>query len=270
MRTIFLPTDFSPKSENAMRYACDMFHAEPMHYVLIHSYDVPYQPNEVIVSSVLETLKNEVALRLEKETELLKSFLKNEDSIISRRMGVGSVVDIIQYNDDLNPDFVFMGTRGEKRSARDFLLGSNTMQVLKGIDTPVLAVPEGCRYQKLRHIIFGSDLQSVSEEVLTPLKNLLHRTDANLTVVHVGDITEETMKSSFGELKAVLGDRLSSFEHIAGSEVVDGLQETAHRRGADLLVLVDRKRNFFQRIFHKSVTYKVSWKTQIPMLVLHD
>ena len=64
MRTIFLPTDFSPKSENAMKYAAEMFHTEPIHFVLIHSYDIPYQPNEVIISSILETLKEDVEKNL--------------------------------------------------------------------------------------------------------------------------------------------------------------------------------------------------------------
>lgn len=270
MRTIFLPTDFTSKSQNAMKYACDMFHEEAMHYVLIHSYDIPYQPNEVMVSSILETLKEEVEENLEEQADLLRSFLQNEQSVISKRMGLGSVVDMIRYNEDMEPDFVFMGTRGERRSARDYLIGSNTMMVLKSIETPVFAIPDGCFYKKYRHIVFGSDLKSITQDVLTPLKRVLDRTDADLTVVHVGEISPERKEKSMEELRTRIGERMSAFVQIASSEVVDGLQDTARDNDADLLVLVDRKRNFFQRIFHKSVTREIGWRTRIPMLVLHD
>src|SRR5690625_7892187 len=116
MRTIFLPTDFTTKSQNAMKYACDMFHEEAMHYVLIHSYDIPYQPNEVMVSSILETLKEGVEAKLADRAELLRSVLHSDGNVISRRIGLGSVVDMVRCNEDMAPDFGFMGSRCGWRS----------------------------------------------------------------------------------------------------------------------------------------------------------
>lgn len=270
MRTIFLPTDFSSKSENAMKYVVDMYHNEPIHYVLIHSYDIPYQPNEVIISSILETLKADVERNLKIQEEKLRSMFHIEGNLITRRMGVGSVVDMINYNEDMNPDFVVMGTRGKSRTAGDYVIGSNTIHVIKSVDIPVFAIPDGCKYSKLEHIVFGSDLKSLSSDVLQPLNRVLDRTQANLTVVHVGEISDESREESMRELDKLMGDRMTSFIHINSSEIVEGLRRTARDNHADLIVLVDRKRNFFQRIFHKSVTKKMGWKTEIPMLVLHE
>lgn len=253
-----------------MKYAANMFHDEPIHFVLIHSYDIPYQPNEVIISSILETLKDEVDKNLLKQEQLLKSFFYNEANVITKRVGVGSVVDMINYNEDMNPDFVVMGTRGKRRSSSGYLIGSNTLQVLKSVDIPVLAIPENCSYSKLQRIVFGSDLKAISQDVIRPLSNLLKRTDADLTVVHVGEISEESKESSMKELEQLMGTRMTSFVQIDSTEIVEELRRTATESGADLLVLVDRKRNFFQRIFHKSVTKKIGWKTEIPMLVLHE
>lgn len=253
-----------------MRYVVDMYHNEPMHYVLIHSYDIPYQPNEVIISSILETLKADVERYLKIQEEKLRSMFHNEGNTITRRMGVGSVVDMINYNEDMKPDFVVMGARGNSRSPGGYVIGSNTMQVIKSVNIPVFAIPEGCTYSKLKHIIFGSDLKTLSSEVIIPLNRVLDRTNASLTVVHVGEISEESREASMRELDQLMGDRMSSFIHINSSEVVEGLCRTARENKADLLVLVDRRRNFFQRIFHKSVTRKMGWKTEIPMLVLHE
>lgn len=253
-----------------MKYAAEMFHDETIHYVLIHSYDIPYQPTEVIISSILETLKEEVDKNLLEQEKILKSFFKNEANVITKRVGIGSVVDMINYNDDMNPDFVVMGTRGKRKSSSGYLIGSNTLQVLKSVDIPVLAIPENCCYSKLRRIVFGSDLKSISEEVIRPLSRLLERTDANLTAVHVGDISEEGRERSIQDLNQLMGERMTSFVQIDSTEIVEELRRTAKENQADLLVLIDRKRNFFQRIFHKSVTQKIGWKTEIPMLVLHD
>lgn len=270
MRTIFLPTDFSSKSENAMKYAVDMFHDEAMHYVLIHSYDIPYQPNEVIISSILETLKEDVEINLKLQEQKLKSLFRNKGNIITVRMGVGSVVDMINYNEDMKPDFVVMGTKGHSRVPGGYIIGSNTLQVLKSIDIPILVIPEDCTYSPLQRIVFGSDLKALSQDVIRPLNRVLDRTHASLTVVHVGEISEESREESIHELDQMMGDRMTSFIQINSSEIVEGLRRTARDNNADLLVLVDRRRNFFQRIFHKSVTQKVGWKTEIPMLVLHE
>lgn len=270
MRTIFLPTDFSSKSENAMKYVVDMYQNEPMHYVLIHSYDIPYQPNEVIISSILETLKADVEKNLQIQEEKLRSMFHKEGNAITRRMGVGSVVDMINYNEDMDPDFVVMGTRGKSRTPGGYVIGSNTIQVIKSVDVPLFAIPEGCSYSPLQNIVFGSDLKALSEEVIKPLNRVLDRTNANLTVVHVGDISDDSREQSIRELDQLMGDRMTSFVQINSSEIVEGLRRTARDSQADLLVLVDRKRNFFQRIFHKSVTQKMGWKTEIPMLVLHE
>lgn len=270
MRTVFLPNDFSPKSENAMKYAAKMFHDEPIHYVLIHSYDIPYQPNEVIISSILETLKEDVDRNLLKQEHILKSFFKNETNVITKRVGVGSVVDMINYNEDMNPDFVVMGTRGSRQSSSGYLIGSNTLQVLKSVDVPVLAIPENCSYSKLKRIIFGSDMKAITHDVVRPLTRMLERTDADLTVVHVGDISEESKRNTVEELEQLMGPRMTSFVQIQSTDIVEELRRTARENKADLLVLVDRKRNFLQRIFHKSVTRTIGWKTEIPMLVLHE
>src|SRR5690606_30959072 len=169
MRTIFLPTDFSSKSENAMKYVVDMYHNEPIHYVLIHSYDIPYQPNEVIISSILETLKADVERNLKIQEEKLRSMFHIEGNQITRRMGVGSVVDMINYNEDMNPDFVVMGTRGKSRTSGSYMIGSNTLQVIKSVDVPILIIPEDRSYSPLQRIVFGSDLKALNEEVIRPL-----------------------------------------------------------------------------------------------------
>lgn len=270
MRTIFLPTDFSSKSENAMKYAVDMYQDEPMHYVLIHSYDIPYQPNEVIISSILETLKEDIEHNLKQQESRLRSMFHREGNLITWRMGVGSVVDMIKYNEDMEPDFVVMGTRGRSQKPGGFLIGNNTLQVLKSVDVPILVIPDGCTYSPLKHIVFGSDLKALSEEVIRPLNRVLDRTRASLTVVHVGEISEESRERSLQELNQLMGDRMTSFVQINSSEIVEGLRKTALDTHSDLLVLVDRRRNFFQRIFHRSVTQEIGWKTEIPMLVLHE
>lgn len=270
MRTIFLPTDFSPKSENAMKYAVDMYGEEPMHYVLIHSYDIPYQPNEVIISSILETLKADVEKHLDIQEQKLNSLFHNPGNIVTKRMGVGSVVDMINYNEDMNPDFVVMGTKGHSRTSGSYMIGSNTLQVIKSVDVPILIIPEDRSYSPLQRIVFGSDLKALNEEVIRPLNRVLDRTNASLTVVHVGELTEQSKEQSIRELDQLMGDRMTSFIQINSSEIVEGLRRTTRDNEADLLVLVDRRKNFFQRIFHKSVTKKVGWKTEVPMLILHD
>src|SRR5690625_6217873 len=107
-----------------------------------------------MVSSILETLKEEVEAKLAEQAELLRSFLHSDGNVISRRIGLGSVVDMVRYNQDMDPDFVFMGTRGERRSAKDYLIGSNTMMVLQTVKTPVLLYLDEIKYRNVPDSIF--------------------------------------------------------------------------------------------------------------------
>src|SRR5690625_4432979 len=170
----------------------------------------------------------------------------------------------------MEPDFYFIGTRGRREKSQRFSHGYHSAVGFENGKTPVFAIPDGSQYRKYQHIIFGSDLKSITPDVVAPLKRVLERTDADLTVIHVGDIDPQRKKQSMEELRPVIGPRMSDFQVVSSSEVVEGLQNAALDIRADLLVLVERKRNFFQRLFHRSVTREIGWKTRIPMLVLHD
>ncbi|WP_236969920.1 universal stress protein [Membranihabitans marinus] len=269
MRTVLIPTNFSAKAHNATQYVVDMFASEAIHYVLLHAYDVPYQPNEIMVSSVLETLKNEVEQNLAKEKSNLEAKVSFNHSIVSTITGIGSVMDVIRYNEEINPDFIVLATSG-RREVNMFLIGSNTQQVLKNTDIPLIVVPQGRKYKKFKNIVYGSDLKSLSQECLKPLIRLLDRTDADLTVVHVGELDDIQAKVSEDELKSILGDRMTAFIQYDAPEISQGLEDCVRKVDADLLVVVDRKRTFFKRLFHHSITKTVEKNTLVPLLVLHE
>ncbi|WP_236978335.1 universal stress protein [Membranihabitans maritimus] len=269
MRTVFLPTNFSEKSRNAMKYACDLFHEEPMHFVLLHAYDIPYQPNEIMVSSLLENMKEDVEIKLKAEEVRLQEMIQHPDSQITKKLGIGSVVDVVKFNEDLDADFIVVGIKGD-REIREFLVGSNTEQIIKSTDVPVLVIPNGTKYSKYKNIVYGSDLKSVKDESIAPMIRLLERTEANLSVVHIGELSDEEKDVSLKELDKLLGERMTSFIQFESDEIIKGLERCVDQTKADLLVLVDRKRNFFQRIFHKSVTKSIGMRTHVPLLVLHE
>lgn len=269
MRTVLIPTNFSAKTRNAMKYVGDMFADEAIHYILLHAYDVPYQPNEIMVSSVLDAMKKDVERSLTKEIDLFKSFLSHDRSIISSITGIGSVMDVIRYNKSISPDFIVLATSGRKE-VNMFLVGSNTQQILKNTEVPLLVIPNGRSYRKFENIVYGSDLKSLSVECLKPLHRLLDRTEAKLTVVHVGELSPDQKQESESELRALMGDRMTSFIQYQAPEISQGLEDCVRKVSADLLVVVDRKRSFFQRLFHQSVTKSIERNTLVPLLVLHE
>lgn len=60
------------------------------------------------------------------------------------------------------------------------------------------------------------------------------------------------------------------FYMIKDDEVDEGIEDFLEDHPSDLLAMVARKRNLFERIFKASHTRKMSYETEIPLLVLQD
>src|SRR5882672_3117455 len=113
MKTILVPTDFSPIAENAMRFAADMAQHIKAAVLLLHVYQLP-----VVVSEVSMVMMSEEELRTESDERLngLKEKLEKQTMgqvpvFIQSRFG-----NVTNELEDactcINPFAIVMGTMG--------------------------------------------------------------------------------------------------------------------------------------------------------------
>lgn len=70
---------------------------------------------------------------------------------------------IIKFAVAKKVDFISMSTRGAGRLKR--LVGTNTSAVISNSPVPVLAIPGNYRATPINHILYASDLNSISGEL---------------------------------------------------------------------------------------------------------
>ena len=160
MRKVVVPTDFSENAFNALKYACQIFKYERSEIFILHAYaDEVYQQDTIVKRSFLNEIKEVTYQKsencLKEVLARIKEYSPNPKHKFKTISAFGTLTDEINdlVNDE-NVDIVVMGTRGETND-RKITFGSNTLQVLKYVQCPVLAIPESYSYHQPKEALFA-------------------------------------------------------------------------------------------------------------------
>jgi len=136
IRNILHPTDFSPGSDAAFRYACDLALDYDASLIVVYAQGpvVPIAAEGILVSNNLDELR-EVAERQLNAIRPVHPAVRFERVY---REGPATQT-ILETADDYNADLIVMGTHGRSGIGR-LLLGSVTEEVLRKASCPVLTV----------------------------------------------------------------------------------------------------------------------------------
>ena len=162
MRKILVPTDFSENAMNALKYALELFKYDISEFFIMHAYQDEIYADESLLTQ--ETLDKVTQITSDRSQEQLDKILKqireispnprHEFIIVSTNSMLMEETDRIV--DDENIDIIIMGTRG-KTNDRKLTFGSHTLQVLKYVKCPVLAIPEHYKYTQPKHVLFPTN-----------------------------------------------------------------------------------------------------------------
>ena len=91
------------------------------------------------------------------------------------------------------------------------------------------------------------------------------------------NIAKKEKKEKEDVLKKVLNELMDKMEvkepfelvSLDGENVVKELKEYAENNDIDLLMFVNKHRNFFQALIHKSITQQIALTYEKPMMVMH-
>ena len=162
MRKILIPTDFSETSMNAIVYAMELFKYEHADVLLMNAFaDDVYENTQEMSQDFFEQYKEKAEdatnrLLRKAVAEVLEKF-HNPKHMYNYVAKFGSLVDVVnELVDKLNVDVVVMGTKG-KSNKSDVTFGSQTLQVIKYVKCPVLAVPVGFHGYSSKNILFPTD-----------------------------------------------------------------------------------------------------------------
>jgi len=143
VNTILVPTDFSPASRLALRYACQVADVFGAALHIIHVVDNPFAPadsSEMYAALPPEYLEEVDRLtRAELEAQLTSEEKARYSAVFVMRLGAPARQILDYLNEQRAIDLVVMATAGRGGVAR-FMLGSVADKIVRAAPCPVLTL----------------------------------------------------------------------------------------------------------------------------------
>jgi nucleotide-binding universal stress UspA family protein len=275
MKTIIVPTDFSPIATNAMNFAADMAVNINASITLLHVYQVPVSMTDVPVVMVSA---EELRKSSEEKLEILKQDLAHITSgkiKIYTEARLGDVSDELQdICKHVQPFAVIMGTKGTTGVER-ILFGSTTLNAIRHLKWPVIVVPPGKEYGTgIKKIGFACDFDKVVES--TPIqfiKNMVREFGAELHVLNV-DHENKHFKPGTPEeslmLHTLVEDLHPQYHFIDNEDIEDGINGFVETNNIDLLITIPKKHTLLDGLFKPSSTKQLVTKSHVPVMCVHE
>jgi nucleotide-binding universal stress UspA family protein len=275
MKTIIVPTDFSPAATNAMNFAAAMAVNIKASMMLLHVYQVPVSVTDVpIVTVSTEELRKDIEAKLQDLKENLMRTTSGKIKIYAESR-LGNVLDEIEdVCEHVKPFAVIMGTRGASGVER-ILFGNITLTAIRHLVWPVIVVPPDKKYGKgIRKIGFACDFDKVVET--TPvqfIKNMVREFGAELHVLNV-DYESKHFKPETPEeslmLHTLLQDLKPDYHFINHQDIEDGINEFVDKNNIDLLITIPKKHKLLDNLFKPSSTKQLVTQSHVPVMCVHE
>ena len=267
MLKILLPTDFSENARKAIDYAVRLFQKEECIFYLLHAYhDAPS------ASKARADLEND----LKHLAETIHQERQNPEHRFESVFMIDSLVNALNVTMiDKAIDYIFMGTKGIS-SLFNVFMGSNTVRVISQLDTcPIVAVPAEYDYAQPEEILFANDFKHrfIAPE-LEPLIKLTRLWDSTLWTINLysGKALDSAQKQNKEALKHALKGVKSRFSEV---QMEVSITSTLYKlekenKKIGMVALLKTKHGLFEGLFHEPVLRKMTFNTEVPLLILPE
>ncbi len=275
MKTIIVPTDFSPVSLNAVNFAADMAIAIDASILLFHVYNIPVSYSDVPVVLVsVEEMKKSSETQLEDLKQKVLHVTSGKVKVYAESKMGNTVDELEELCKRIQPFAVVMGAKG-KTGLEKVVFGSTTLTAIRHITWPVICVPPGREYGKgIKKIGFACDFRQVVET--TPvkfIKQIVKEFNAELHILNV-DYKEKHFRPDTPEQSFLLHNMLEEFKpqyhFINHADIEDGINEFAETNNLDIVIAIPKKHKLLEGIFKHSSTKDLVFHSHVPVMCVHE
>ncbi len=275
-KTILLPTDFSDSARNAIEYGLKLYANRGYHFILLNTVDPGTASGTGMMMNLSKIVIEDSKKGLQTDLDWINDNQLNQGNTIESVHMTGAFMSCIEeVVKQKNIFAVILGTTGAS-GLKEFFVGSNAAEIIQQSPVPVLTVPFNAVFKPIKTVVYATDLNKLRKiETLDFLKNVLIARSATLSIFHVeksiSRIKDEIREKQRELLLNYFSECNVEFETLVNEDTVEGVNEFIKKhKEVDILVMVPRRKNFFEKIFTKSVAKKVAYHSHVPMLTLHD
>lgn len=277
-KNILVPTDFSNNAQAAARYALALAKRQGYDVHITHAYPVFRSVFQNRETSSVDAQRAESEAKMAMDRFIASLSTSVGELSITTSLLPGHLVDVVVEHTQTNPDvLVVMGTHGATGS-RLGLLGTNTYDIAKAINTPLVVVPEHVDAFKLENMVFFSDFQPRDGQTLKGYASLFGGVGQHNTMVHIAEQdanvpnSRETKQMEEWKIRMKNESGLDNLETaiVSGKESVALVHEILDRYNADLTVLtLVGGRGFFEKLVTKSLARAIILHPKTPVLLIN-
>lgn len=277
MKRILFPTDFSEAAANAFLYVLNYANAFNAQVIILHVYDLPIldmPPLPETSQEIFEAVEFNSFEKFKAELEGLHKIAEDNNLqhiTIKNVLNYGDLVyNINEVCKEEAIDVVMMGTKGAT-GIKEVFLGSTTSSVMQNVHVPVIGIPEGARFSKVKSILFTTQYRDKDNDALLKTLEIGKALHARVYCVYITNADDpEDIEERIQEWEIYYRDEDIAFFRIPGNDVEQALLDFSENQKIDLIVMRSHKRNFFESLFHSSLTRKMVYHTTIPLLIYKD
>src|SRR5690554_2733440 len=272
--TILCPTDFSECSLNAIEYAAKLGEKYKAKLILLHvpdrddylklfSKDKDIQDFMTFAKYKLDKLVGEV------EKESLSHGLDSCEGIIEE----GKVVrTILSFSEEQKVDLIVMGTEGVNEFKENYI-GTRSSQVVQRSSRDVFIVPRKVFFKPPNKLVYATDYMEEDKLAIQKVVHFASLFDSEVDVVHVSTkiktIDRALHQAMVSEIEPfVKTEKINFVLKSYRDEPGLGLENYLITAKGDILVTLSKKKSWFEQIFTKNLSKKMSYFINKPLFVI--
>ncbi len=280
MKKILIPTDFSEKSMNTVKYGVQLGQSMNKAVTLVYVVDLsryttdyhettgvaPYVPDLMQLKEVAEKQFKEFIPKIKKEF--------SEDLAIDTLLETGIFADrIIELSNGEEYDLILLTGRTEK-SFLDRLISDRNETIIEDARCPVFIVPPSSAYADLQNIVYATNYNEADIGSLQRLSDLARIFDSKITALHIS--TDKSFKNKISEkgFQEMVQEQCNypniNLQMRKGDDIVHTIEQVATELKADLIGFLKENHGFWKELFSSSSTRELVLNTKLPVLVFHE
>lgn len=288
MKTILIPVDFSEHSTSTYKFAIRIAGATSVtRLTFLHSYNdqllIPdsglntgFDNDAYTNIQLIEEFKqlaenNMVQLKDEVSSFLTENKLENI-SVNTIVTGGDPGWEITSVCNDINPDFIVMGTQGAGK--KGILEGSMAKKIMNKARIPVIAVPMGMYNIDEFKIMYASNNSEKDADKIQRLQELFENIPTTIFAVHFllkGSTDEEEQAN---KLKEVFSQNIFNeqvhFSLVDTNDKDDALEAFVEKNKINTVAFIAHTSNIFKWLFRSKISKHDFFKLGLPMVALHE
>jgi nucleotide-binding universal stress UspA family protein len=277
IKKIICPIDFSDASKNALEYAAKISQSLNGELLLINVERImPVADAVSLGEGIGADVKENAPLALRKlqaisiETNKAFNIPTNYEVEVTTNSLAKTLTPLGEKS-----SMIVMGTNGADDLSQ-FFFGTNTYNVIKKAECPVLLVPENYPFRAYKNILYAFTDEEKGQLAMTQFHEFAKHFDSKITFLHVSKNDTEISRDAFSATKQEVEKHFDKSNNIDykrafSNDAANAIDDYMKENPVDLLVMAARHRNIFESIFKKyPLLEELSIIASYPILVLHS